>query len=40
MARTLKVSLEELFGENKQATRGKRGPASKLEHRKRLGKAC
>jgi len=32
VARTLKVSLEELFGENKQAARGKRGPASKLEH--------
>jgi transcriptional regulator with XRE-family HTH domain len=32
VARTLNVSLEELFGENKQAARGKRGPASKLEH--------
>lgn len=32
VARTLKVSLEELFGESKQAARGKRGPASKLEH--------
>jgi len=32
VARTLAVSLEELFGEGKQATRAKRGPASKLEH--------
>lgn len=32
VARTLKISLEELFEESKQAARAKRGPASKLEH--------
>jgi transcriptional regulator with XRE-family HTH domain len=38
VARTLKVSLEELFGESKQAARAKRGPASKLErHLERIG---
>jgi hypothetical protein len=31
VAHTLSVSLEELFGEGKQAARSKRGPASKLE---------
>ena len=31
VAQTLSVSLEELFGEGKQAARSKRGPASKLE---------
>ena len=32
LAQTLSVSLEELFGEGKQAARGKRGPASKRQH--------
>lgn len=31
VARTLSVSLEELFGEGKQAARSKRGPAPKWE---------
>ena len=31
-ARTLSMSLEELFGEDTQARRSKRGPASKLEN--------
>lgn len=31
VAHTLSVSLEELFGESKPASRSKRGPASKLE---------
>lgn len=31
VAQTLSVSLEELFGQAKQAARSKRGPASKLE---------
>ena len=31
VARTLNVSLEELFGESKQAARGKRGPAPKWQ---------
>ena len=29
---TVSVSLEELFGQARQAARSKRGPASKLEH--------
>jgi transcriptional regulator with XRE-family HTH domain len=32
VAHTLSVSLEELFGQARQAARSKRGPASKLEH--------
>ncbi|EER62090.1 transcriptional regulator, XRE family [Acidovorax delafieldii 2AN] len=32
VARTLSLSLEELFGEDTQARRSKRGPASKLEN--------
>lgn len=32
VARTLKVSLEELFGGSKRAARSKRGRVSKLEH--------
>lgn len=32
VAQTLAVSLEELFGQARQAARSKRGPASKLEH--------
>ena len=32
VAQTLSVSLEELFGQARQAARSKRGPASKLEH--------
>lgn len=31
VAHTLSVSLEELFGESKQAARGKRGPAPKWQ---------
>jgi transcriptional regulator with XRE-family HTH domain len=31
VARTLAISLEELFGEAKQATRGKRGPAPRWQ---------
>ncbi|GAA6121149.1 hypothetical protein [Acidovorax sp. FG27] len=31
VARTLAVSLEELFGQARQASRSKRGPASRLE---------
>ena len=32
VAKTLAVSLEELFGQAPQTARSKRGPASKLEH--------
>jgi hypothetical protein len=36
VARTLSVSLEELFGEGKQAARGKRGPAPKQQQQQQI----